>query len=89
MFGHSSTLAVLVFMYVIQAMLNSIHSITMINGCDLMMFIQKFFEIQVLFFYQLLSQNNCSGWHDNNDLVVHVFICDAYHHMTWRGQAGS
>ena len=39
MFGHSSTLAVLVFMYVIQAMLNLIHSIAMIKGCDLMMFI--------------------------------------------------
>ena len=32
--------------------------------------------------------NNCSGWptpHENNALVVHVFICDAYHHMIWRG----
>ena len=37
MFGHSSTLAVLVFMYLIQAMLNLIHTITMIKSCDLMM----------------------------------------------------
>ena len=39
MFGQSSTLAVLAFMYLIQAMLNLIYTITMIKGCDLMMFV--------------------------------------------------